>query len=331
MHLFLRNIVFTAACVLAPQIYANGNTINSVEIIQDTLSGMLNCLHYKVVGMCFWFKCSPTGCGVETTLKLDHYLPDAVVTVYTKPTNNPWVFAKTVVDPPAYKIGQLQLQQLNGMRMGFGDEHDNSSVDLNNRFHEVDMIGNPALMLLNKYNFLLPSTATAYMPYYSSLLDAEGWRFPGLERFYPGSEIPGLHDIGRMILHDWGSLYPRNGFVNQPDDAKAAAVAALRASTMITAIGQPHLYTPLSNVCGNHCKADAVKENSTVSQYQMVYPTVENQCVVFGGSDTASLRPWESAAAIKGHDRYVWILWRHYHGCVPDEGAKYLGSMNFNG
>ncbi len=331
MKKILLSIVFSTSCIISTnQSFANSSTINSANVIEDTLKGISHCLHYKIVGMCFWFKCSVKGCGVQTTLKLDHTLPDEVVSVYTKPNNNPWDFAKMIVDPAAYRIGELQLQQFDGMNMGFGDEHDNASIDLNNRFHEVDIIGNPALAVLSIYNVLLPSTANPYMPYYSSLLDAQGWRFPGLERFYLGSEIPGLHDIGTIILHDWGSLYPRNGFVNQPDDAKAAAVDALRASTIITAIGQPHLYAPLSNVCGNHCKADAIKENSTVSQYQMIYPKVENQCVVFGGSDAMSVRPWESDAANKGDNRYVWILWRHYHGCVPDKGAKYLGSMNFS-
>lgn len=306
------------------------DTINSVNVVADTLKGVPKCMHYKIIGMCFWLKCSTFECHVETTLKIDQYLPDAVVSVYTQHDNNPWWFAQHVEDPAFYKAGQLQLSHMADFKMGSGgDENDNSQRDINNKFHEVDIIGNPALAILSGYDVMLPSAATPYVPYYSSMMDAYAWRFPALERFYPGAMIPGLHEVGMMILHDWGSVYPRNGYVNQPDDAKAAAVDALRASTIITAIGQPHIYMPLSNTCGSHCKAYPVKENSKDAQYQMIYPKTEDQCTVFGGSDIASLQPWETDATTKGHRRYIWILWRHYHGCVPDHGAKYLGSVNF--
>ena len=49
--------------------------------------------------------------------------------------------------------------------------------------------------------------------------------------------------------------------------------------------------------------------------------------MIFGKSDIASLHPWKTDAAMKGKRRYAWVLWRHYHGCVPDAGASYLGSI----
>lgn len=315
--------------LLVSQAFANGGTtVNSLEVVKGTMTGVSNCLHYKVTGLCFWLRCSPTGCHVENTLKVSHYLPDAVITVYTRHNNNPWNFVKTIVDPPAFNAGQWQLKQFDDMKMGSGEEHDNSSRDLDDRFHEVDIIGAPALAVLNKSPFLLKSSAEPDVPYYSSLLDAQGWRFPGIERFYPGSQIPGIDEIGTFVLHDWGGLYPRNGFVNQPDDAKAGAVDALRAATIITRKNQPHIYKLLPNTCGKHCKIDGVKENSKNTQFQMIYPKIENQCVVFGKSDAVSLHSWEINAAVKGHDRYIWILWRHYHGCLPDKGAVYLRSVN---
>jgi integrating conjugative element protein (TIGR03756 family) len=160
-------------------------------------------------------------------------------------------------------------------------------------------------------------------------MDAYAWRFPGLERYYPGSLVPGLHDIGTPVINDWGPLYPRNGFVDQPDDAKAAAVDALRASSIVTQMGQAHVYWPLSNSCGDHCSILPVKENSTNAEYQMIYPKVETHCVVFGKAHHFTGKPWESDARQAGKDRYVWVLWRHYQGCIPDHSGIYLGSMNF--
>lgn len=306
------------------------NTVHSVDIVEGTLKGLPHCLHYQVVGVCFWLRCSATGCDVETTPKINQYLPDAVVSVYTQHNNNPWWFAKHLEDPAFYRAGQIEMRHLIGFNLGAGgDEPDQTRRDINNKFHEVDIIGNPALAVIDHEPGMLPSTAIPFMPYYSSLLDAYAWRFPGLERFYPGSLIPGLDDVGVMVLHDWAQLYPRNGYVNQPDDAKAGAVDAIRAATIITALGQPHLYAPLSNHCGSHCKAYPAKANSKNTEFQMIYPDIQTQCMVFGGSDFTNPRSWETKASIKGHDRYIWVLWRRYHGCLPDPGAKYLSSVNF--
>jgi len=326
---WLTSLLFAVGSLL-PMVNANASdTMNSFKVVDATLTGLSHCLHYKIKGLCFWWHCSITGCAVETTLKVDHYLPDVVVSSYTQPNNNPWWFAQHVEDPAFYQGGKIQIQQSTHFTMGSGDEHDNSLRDLNNKFHEVDIIGNPILSLLSHNKLLLPSAAKPYTPYYSSLMDAYAWRFPALERFYPGSFIPGIHEVGAFLLHDWGPVYPRNGYVNQPDDAKAAAVVALRASTIVTATEQPHVYQPLSNQCGDHCHAYPVTENSNNAQYQMIYPKTEKHCVVFGGSDITHAHPWETDATTQGHRRYVWVLWRRYHGCIPDKDTTYLGSVDF--
>ncbi|MBX9706279.1 MAG: TIGR03756 family integrating conjugative element protein [Gammaproteobacteria bacterium] len=246
----------------------NNDTIDSVTVVNNTLQGLSQCLQYKVVGTCFWLRCTPFGCSTETTVKADHYLPDVVVSAYTEHDNNPWWFGQLIADPLFYQAGKAQLSQMTSFNLSGGDEQNNSAQDINNKFHEVDIIGNPALSIMDSgsSSMLLNSTATPYVPYYSSLLDAYLWRFPALEKFYPGSLVPGLHDVGTILLHDWGSVYPRNGYVNQPDDAKAGAVAALRASTIITELGQPHVYSPLSNTCGEDCISYPVTENSSDAQ-----------------------------------------------------------------
>ncbi|MEZ5573749.1 MAG: TraU family protein [Halioglobus sp.] len=43
------------------------------------------------VGICFWLRCSPSGCSVRTSLKVGHYQPDAVVSSYNELGGNPWV------------------------------------------------------------------------------------------------------------------------------------------------------------------------------------------------------------------------------------------------
>lgn len=327
MNRFVIKTICSFICVLMSYTAFAAGEIDDAQIVSDTIQGMSSCIHYKVVGLCFWQKTWYT--PPKPTLKLDQYLPDTVVSVYTKPDNNPWWLASHVIDLAADKAGQTEIQDTTHFQMGYGDSHENSGLDINNRFHEVDIIGNPALVIFGHLGeVMLPSAAKPYSPYYLSLLDAYLWRFPGLERFYPGALIPGVHDVGMIVLHDWGPVFPRNGYVDQPDDAKAGAVAAQRASDIITKMGEPHLYFPLSNVCGDHCKADPVAENSKQVEYQMIYPKVEKSCMIFGQSDAGSLQPWGMDAAQTGNNRYVWVMWRHYHGCVPGHG-KYIGSIDF--
>jgi integrating conjugative element protein (TIGR03756 family) len=215
--------------------------------------------------------------------------------------------------------------------MGWGQSSTNDPHDLDTHFKEVDVVGNPAITALGALGFLLlPSTATSFVPYYSSLSDASIWRSTWTEMFYPASIIPGMNEVGSFPLNDWGSVYPRTGFINQPNDAKASAVIAQRAIDIVTKTTQPHIYNPLkTGSCGDHCTVLAVKENDgNTGQFQMIYPTAENRCSVFGENDVLNPTPWKSNEAQKGNGNYVWVLWRHYEGCIKGTG-KYIGQISW--
>ena len=47
-------------------------------------------MRWMPVGVCFWLRCSWTGCRVRTSLKVGHYNPDLVVSVYNELGGNPW-------------------------------------------------------------------------------------------------------------------------------------------------------------------------------------------------------------------------------------------------
>ncbi len=309
-------------------LYAS-DQIDSLSVVKNTLQAAPQCLDYHITGTCFWLRCVGPACHVETTLKVEHYLPDLVVSSYTHYDNNPWLFAQKIADPVFYRLGQQQLRNFSDFKMGWGDQPANLNDNLNNKFHEVDLIGNPALTLLSRYPLILSSTVKPYAVYYSSLIDAYAWRFLGLERFNPNSLIPDLHEVGKFLINDWGSLYPRNGFVNQPNDAKAAAVTAMRAASIISEAGQPHLYQFLSQDCGQACYVDRIKENSQDTQFQLIYPKVSQECSIFASHSLPSSDPFGTNVSLMGHHRYMWVLWRHYHGCIRDQGAKYLGQISF--
>ncbi len=237
--------------------------MSTLDVAQATIGGLMteSCSHYKITGVCIWKKdlISPP----TVTFKIDQYEPDAVVSVFSKPTNNPWDYAQTIIDPLAYDTGKTLYRDKTGFALEYGDEHTRSPRDIDTRLFEADVIGNPALILLKHLGVVLPSAAHPFKLYYSSLLDAYSWRSALVEGLFPGSLVPGLHDVGEIIVNDWGPVYPRTGFIAQPDFYKAAAVIAQRASDIITQDGQPHLYQRLPNVCGKtHCDAEPVAENN---------------------------------------------------------------------
>ena len=90
--------------------------LTTVQLIQRTLQGVTqdSCLHYRVKGLCYWLVCDTVHCHVKTTLKVSHYLPDAVVSVYRNKNSNPWVFAKTVVDQLSYQLGLNRIACCDG-------------------------------------------------------------------------------------------------------------------------------------------------------------------------------------------------------------------------
>ncbi len=304
----------------------NACELSTLEIIQHTLTGIPNCSHYRITGICFWLDCHYGICTTNTTLRVEHYLPDAVVSVYRKTDGNPWNYAKTV-DKLAYPLGAAQLEKMLGSSLGYGQLPADQKTDIDTHFKEVDVIGNPALTLLYRFNEVFISSSTkAFKPYYVSLADSYAWRSPMLEMaMYPQWVLPGVRSIG-SALNRWGNVYPRTGFILQSNDAKAAAVIAQRAVDIATHNHLLHAYQALSNDCGQACSVSETKENDPDTQWQMLYPQAETTCSVFGENDSTTLCPWKSDATQTSHGSYAWVLWRHYQGCIQGQG-KYLGSV----
>src|SRR5262245_35798318 len=62
--------------------------IDTGTIATSALS--LDCLEYRVVGICFWLRCTIYECDVDESVQVRHYIPDAVVSTYSNTGQNPW-------------------------------------------------------------------------------------------------------------------------------------------------------------------------------------------------------------------------------------------------
>ena len=273
-----------------------------------------NCLEYRVVGICFWLLCTPFGCTVKTSTKVRHFIPELVVSSYATTGNNSWTEMATLSYP------------ISGAEGGGNLITPNTHRDNLPRFKNVDGIGHPggwiATQLASQSGYACASGATALMPYYLSTLDSLAWRHGIPESLYPESLVPGIHEIGRQASGNmWGNVYPRQGFLVQPDDFKAAAVMAQRAGDVITRNWQPHVYLPLTPAKrdGYWPPGPIVENDASTHKWQLLYPQVQPTCAIFPSD------PVQSADG-----GYAWSLWRPY-SCCKREGQTFLFSIDFEG
>ncbi len=320
LHKVVRALALTLMLFSPTVVMAS--SINSATLTTDTLAALPSCLHYKVVGVCYWLICG-VGCSVNTTPKIDHYLPDVVATVYPTYKSDPWFLVNHTIDVADHLAGNAVYKILNhGMQIKGGAMNSAGSNDSNIKLREVDIIGNPALSALHAH-YLLRGQATPMMPYYQSQLDADEWRSGLLEQLYWQSWVPG-NDVGTFLVNEWGSTYPRQGFLMQANVGKASAVYAVRGANIATTASYDHVSMDLAS---KHCPdegcttAGPILSDTPKTEWQMVLPNPQTVC--HAKIDYTANPAW--TVHQPDSQTYSWIVWREYRGCIQGKGV-YLGS-----
>ena len=225
----MRSLATVGLCLLGAS-PAAAETFTSVDVATRSLQS--SCLDWKIAGACLWLHCKFGRCRVITTPRIRHHLPDVVFAAYDQTGASPWREARAVLKHGAFlQGGSFPTTEVSGGH--------------NLRFKEVDAIGHPFPWRQNVFDvpYLCRSQAKPLFPYFVSLLDHLEWR-GGLESARVESITPGLREIGNWPLNSWGALFPRTGFVQQAEDAKAAAVAVQRAADIVLQSGQARVYVP---------------------------------------------------------------------------------------
>lgn len=285
--------------------------LNTATIISAALSP--DCLEYRISGICYWLYCTPFGCSVRTSVRVSHYIPDAVVSSYSNTGENPWA-EMAVMSPP------------NPTAQAGGDGTTNEAHENNlARFKNADVIGHPGAEVFSQLagasGYSCEGAGTAFRPYLLSTLDTLAWRFNIPEALYPEALTPGQREVGaRQTLNLWGAVYPRGGFLHQVDDYKAAAVVAQRAGDIVSRQGQVHVYQPLlAEAHDGYWPAGALLEgDASTGKWQELTPSLSDRCAVFPHEDVR----WQ---AQRGD--YAWALWRPY-SCCQRQGQVLLASVD---
>ncbi len=288
--------------------------LTTVDIVSHTVSALPDCLHYRVRGLCFWGVIKEGAPRVESTLWVAHYLPEAVVSVFSRSDNNPWVFARKTIDALAYPMGDALTQRWSGQRLGHG-VHGHWPHDHRVRFLEADVIGHPLAQspIAGLPQVAHPSKVEALVPYFVSMHDAIAWRF-GMEGRLPSSWQPIAASVG-----SWGTLYPREGFVVAANETLAAGVVAFRAGHIASQLGI-HVGRSLPTECGVECDIQGVDETVETVLWQPLYPSAVSQCCTFG----EALEPQDLWNNQEDLGQYAWVLWRLYDGCIQHPTGRFL-------
>jgi integrating conjugative element protein (TIGR03756 family) len=189
--------MFTVITAFAPVAQAS---INTAQIIASSLSP--SCIQWRVSGICYWLFCSWHGCTVKTSVKVTHYLPQAVVSSYHAPGGNPWT-EMSQVSPLAGGLENAVTGALSHLSADGGNHNSQISGQRRTslRFKYADAIGHPAASLMGGRipGYACRSAATPLVPYFLSTLDSIAWRTGLPETFYPEALIPGQRELGHGL------------------------------------------------------------------------------------------------------------------------------------
>lgn len=179
----LTAVAYLVASLWAPSQATAGT--NTSAIVSNTFKGIPSCVSFQVEGVCFFLFCTPFGCDIKTSIRVAHYVPDAVVSTYNEPTLHPWKEVGSVVAKTLNKAGSSMLGvSLSDSSAGSQDEH--SPITL---FKGGDVVGNPAGMFAQWLSG-------------SSMSDmASSFSIPSTEELqkFPSEELPN-------IVNEWASV-----------------------------------------------------------------------------------------------------------------------------
>ncbi len=144
LSLKARGLAFLLLLSLLNAPKATAETFNMADVLGSTLS--LDCIDYCVVGICVHLICTPVGCSLDYSPRVEHNIPDLVVSVYDGVDEQPWEEYQPIQNALLSSVGN------NGAGLMQGEKISSSPVI----FKNSSAIGHPLLLLFGNLNFELP-------------------------------------------------------------------------------------------------------------------------------------------------------------------------------
>lgn len=127
--------------------------LTTEEIAQQTLAAASSCARYRVTGVCFFLKCVLFKCSVKTSVRVQHFSPDLVVSLYHDQSTHPWEFGRTVAKATSRAGASIGRSLLDSA----GTRYKATRTSANVMYRDADAIGNPANVLRLLLSGSMPS------------------------------------------------------------------------------------------------------------------------------------------------------------------------------
>lgn len=140
---------------------------NTMGVVSATLASAPSCISYRVTGVCFFLRCTPFGCTVETSIRVSHYMPDVVVSTFNDQYIHPWRDVGGAVSTIGDRIGSAMLNTPLDASGNTGEAKQSTAEPTTNK--NADAIGNPVVLVNNVGTNLVVPGVTELMNFPSTL------------------------------------------------------------------------------------------------------------------------------------------------------------------
>lgn len=204
----VRSLLTAVSLALALAMPAQAQTdvagVGTTSILQTTLAGFPSCVKWRPTGVCFFLYCTMFGCTIRTSIKVSHYVPDAIVSSYNDPTTHPWNdYGKWVAG-----VFSGAGSSLLGLRLDATADTARENTEIST-FKTTDAIGNPLAQFLamasGSGSAAIPSTVPIPTP--EELMKFPGQEVPRIVQLW--ATVPA--QMGNSMAEDWRALASNPG------------------------------------------------------------------------------------------------------------------------
>ena len=161
----LASVIASATIALcAGQATAQTTTLG---VVAATIASAPSCLSYQVKGVCFFLRCRLSGCSVQTTIRVSHYMPDVVISTYNDQYLHPWADVGTVVSGVGSTVGAALLAL--PLDSSANTDHSTLPGGQSAANKGADAIGNPLVVINNVSSSLVTPGVAELMSFPSAL------------------------------------------------------------------------------------------------------------------------------------------------------------------
>ena len=306
----------------------DGLTVSVAELVKDVTN--LQCMDYKVKGVCVWLKCVGVKCSIRTSMVVSHYNPDVIVETISNNTKTPVDWLTKQFKPV---FGPVSKSLNGGFTVGTGVQSAYKSSNREQNFYDVNVYGNPAMLvygdimgsMISSVGFC-KSMVQPFQPYMASIIDSE-WRWGLVETVLTAvpTYIPrklaaqneltsGVSLVGGEL---YGYIYPRTGTVRNAKRYLGSMVVAQRSADILTSTFSSHTVLPLPDKVFGHktwAPVKVVEGDGDTAKWQRNYPRGRTECKEFPASTTDQYS-YDAASDYSETHNYLYTLWRRYECC----------------